>query len=51
MGKELLVTIKSVTPLQGTLTIPTYYAEIYPAIMMISDAGKLDRDEMLDVYK
>ncbi|WP_242145033.1 MULTISPECIES: S9 family peptidase [unclassified Bacillus cereus group] len=56
MGKELLVTIESVTTLQGTLTIPTYYAATYPAIIIIGDTGKMDRNGnvgclQVNVYK
>ncbi|WP_459502548.1 alpha/beta hydrolase family protein [Bacillus sp. C1] len=44
MGKELLVTMECAYTLQGTLTLPTYYSESYPAILIIGGAGKGNRD-------
>lgn len=56
MGKELFVTIESAFTLQGTLTIPTYYSETYPVIMLIGGTGKGNRDGntsrlQLNLYK
>ncbi|KFM98944.1 alpha/beta hydrolase [Bacillus clarus] len=44
MSKKLLVMVESEFTMQGTLTIPTYYSETYPAIILIGDRGKFDRD-------
>ncbi|MDZ5609812.1 alpha/beta fold hydrolase [Bacillus pseudomycoides] len=56
MGKELFVTIECAYTLQGTLTLPTYYSESYPAILLIGGTGKGNRDGnticlQLDLYK
>lgn len=44
MGKELFVTMECAYTLQGTLTLPTYYSESYPAILIIGGNGTGDRD-------
>ncbi|PFK40986.1 lipase [Bacillus cereus] len=56
MGKELFVTMECAYTLQGTLTLPTYYSESYPAIVIIGGTGKGDRDGntsrlQLNLYK